>query len=55
MDDLCRKLITEHAINDLTDNIYTNIPKEKLIEEVKKLKYLLATSKILHDFTRFLI
>lgn len=38
MDDLCRKLIMGHAINDLTDNIYTHIPKEKLIEEVKKLK-----------------
>jgi len=38
MDDLYRKLITGHAINDLTDNIYTHIPKEKLIEEVKKLK-----------------
>ena len=38
MDDLCRKLIMGHAISDLTDNTYTHIPIQKLIEEVEKLK-----------------
>ena len=38
MDDLCRKLIMGHSIQDLTDRVYTHIPLEKLIEEVEKLK-----------------
>lgn len=38
IDDLIRKLIMGHSISDLTDNTYTHIPKERIIEEVKKLK-----------------
>ena len=36
VDQLCTKLILGHAIEDLTERVYTKIPVSKLYEEVNK-------------------